>query len=492
MFTTQSTMTSSIGRIRTGGLRFILASQVAVAASTIVVMLARGMVTTPVIIAALAMLALSGFLVLRHATAETTRFTVSSLIMAQVMLLLFAFSGHAYLMDMHMAFFAALGLVAGLCCWRSILAGTVVVAIHHIALNFLYPAAVFPDGADFGRVVTHAVILLVEAGALIVLAHRLTEAFDLSNAALETAEGAQKRATELTDETLSAQKRDAEKQKLLEDAIAGFSQNIGETIRRAEQEAKSMQDAAKSLASTADSTSEGVDMASTTATHASTNVVSVAGAVGELSKSIGEIAGQVQSTSEAVTAVRGAGEETLGSMEALKAASEKIGDVITLIQAIAAQTNLLALNATIEAARAGEAGRGFAVVASEVKSLAAQTGNATDEIRAQIQSVQAAAGGSVTAINAIVGRMIEIDQFMTSIAAAVEEQDSTTRSISETMTEAAANSSQANDALQGLKVKAREVEDVAVAMSNASRQVGDTTSIVQREVEAFIAVARSA
>ena len=97
-------------------------------------------------------------------------------------------------------------------------------------------------------------------------------------------------------------------------------------------------------------------------------------------------------------------------VEGLASGTQKIGEVVTLIQSIASQTNLLALNATIEAARAGEHGRGFAVVASEVKALANQTAKATEEISAQIQDIQTATGEAVTAIQAIGGTIAEIDE----------------------------------------------------------------------------------
>lgn len=86
-------------------------------------------------------------------------------------------------------------------------------------------------------------------------------------------------------------------------------------------------------------------------------------------------------------------------INSLHSKSEEIGEVLGVIQSIAAKTNLLALNAAIEAARAGEAGRGFAVVADEVRALASSTQDATESIRAMVQSLQDGARSAVTAVH---------------------------------------------------------------------------------------------
>ncbi len=96
----------------------------------------------------------------------------------------------------------------------------------------------------------------------------------------------------------------------------------------------------------------------------------------------------------------------------------------------------------IEAARAGEAGKGFAVVAQEVKALATQTGKATSEISAQISSMQVATGEAVNAIHEISGTINRMNEIAAAIAAAVEEQDATTKEISRNVMEAAKGTSE--------------------------------------------------
>ncbi|WP_275980065.1 methyl-accepting chemotaxis protein [Couchioplanes caeruleus] len=108
----------------------------------------------------------------------------------------------------------------------------------------------------------------------------------------------------------------------------------------------------------------------------------------------------------------------VATMKTLDEASQQISDAVTLIKRIAAQTRLLALNATIEAARAAEAGRGFAVVASEVKTLADEVNRSSDNIAAQIDDAQRAAGQARAAIHDIAVVIAEMDHQVAGVAAA--------------------------------------------------------------------------
>ncbi len=117
----------------------------------------------------------------------------------------------------------------------------------------------------------------------------------------------------------------------------------------------------------------------------------------------------------------------------LSRAASDIGHVTETITEISEQTNLLALNATIEAARAGEAGKGFAVVANEIKHLAQQTSDATLNIKAKIEGVQATTRVTVENIENIVGVITRINEMITLTATAVEEQSTATHEITHSL-----------------------------------------------------------
>jgi methyl-accepting chemotaxis protein len=164
----------------------------------------------------------------------------------------------------------------------------------------------------------------------------------------------------------------------------------------------------------------------------------VAAGAEELNASVREISETMsksrQTALEAVVRVDAADQQA----QRLSAASESMGGIVELIGNITGQINLLALNATIESARAGEAGRGFAVVASEVKNLANQAKQATDKIGQEIGNLNGISADVVSALTAIKQSIQEVSEYVTSTAAAVEEQSTVTSEMSTSMQRAAA------------------------------------------------------
>ncbi len=164
---------------------------------------------------------------------------------------------------------------------------------------------------------------------------------------------------------------------------------------------------------------------------------SVAAGAEELNASVREISEAMVKSKE--TALSAVDKVTSADSQArrLSDAAQAMSGILELIGNITGQINLLALNATIESARAGEAGRGFAVVASEVKSLANQAKQATDKIGAEIESLNGISGDVVTALETIKKAIQDVSEYVTSTAAAVEEQSTVTSEMSSSMQRAA-------------------------------------------------------
>jgi methyl-accepting chemotaxis protein len=434
----------------------------------------------------LALVAAVGFFTWRTApNTDMSRMTTGAGLVALPATMVYMMSGASWQIDMHMMFFAALAVSATMLDWRAIIAAAAVTAVHHLAFNFMLPWAVFPEGADFTRVLFHAAIVVAQAGALIWMTYQTALALADAESSAREVEEVQVAVEEVTKhEEESKVAIDVRQSAIAEIAeeFEGAMRSVASGVGGAAQQVETL---ATQLHTDAGNTQVSAEGASTKASETSNHVQSVAAAAQEMSASITEVARILKNSDEVSERAAAEAEGAGRSIDELQQAAKEIEDIMQMVSGVAEQTNLLALNATIEAARAGEAGKGFAVVASEVKALAEQTTTASSEIGGRIDAMRGASGGAASALSRIAEIIAELRASSDSVRGAFTEQSFATEEIAKLAEQAAGATAEVTADMSNVNETAARASAAADEFALASAELNQSASRLDEEINAF-------
>ncbi len=447
----------------------------------------------------------------RHDTAARLSFATLAMVLPATYVYLLA--GGAWQMDAHMYFFVALAILAVLCDWRVLLLASGMIAAHHLVLAFLAPAWVFATDGAIGRVLFHALAVMLQFAALAYLTVRLQaliEAQDEARAASEElaarAEAEHARAVAALATATAAEERSATERRRREDAeerladerrrallalADEFENSVSGVAVAIEQAAASLEGSATALTRIAADAGRQANEVAAGASQASGATQDVANAVQRLTGSIGNVAESAAAQALLAGTVQHNAEQGTRAVDDLAERTGDIGGLVNEIHEIAARTNLLALNATIEAARAGEAGRGFAVVAGEVKSLAGGTARATDKIVALIEGVRHGIHAAQDNIGGASEAVRRVATAADDIRGAVSDQRGMAAEIQRTSHDAARGVDMIEQRIAAVAVAAHETDALSQHVREAAATLSDHARRLRRTTDGFVEHLRS-
>ena len=325
---------------------------------------------------------------------------------------------------------------------------------------------------------------------------RATDEFGRLLQALEAMRGELRKQRDQETEAAHRQAADAaakaERQQRIDSMSQTFAQRVEQLMQGVSGACSTLNETSQQMDGLASRTNTIAVDAKQNAEQASGSVVVISSATEQLSSSIDQIADLVGRSATISNEAVARMNETSKTVGALNDMSLKVSEVVVLIRSIAEQTNLLALNATIEAARAGEAGRGFAVVAQEVKALATQTARATEEIEAQVQSMQSASGSTNQAFKDFVEIVGQISTMAGDVSRAVSEQSQSTREISQNATTTASGASQLTATISDLGEASQQTGQASSRVMSATREVSEQARLINDEIVRYVGEMRSA
>lgn len=268
--------------------------------------------------------------------------------------------------------------------------------------------------------------------------------------------------------------------------LSGIADNLNGSSREASEMTRNVSAAAEEM-------SVGNQSIASAMEDATQSLNVVAAAVDEMSATVNEIAKGSAESKKITDQVAGAFDSILATVEQLGSRANDVDEVTDQIRSISEQVSMLALNAKIEAARAGEAGKGFAVVAHEITDLAADTSKSTIEADEKLDWIKTTSRELTERVTGLAGLLKNSDEAISSIAAAVEEQNVTTLEIAKNINEVSGQISQVNDSVnQGAQVATEiarditKVQDVTVQVQENSGTLNENASALSQLAEKFL------
>jgi methyl-accepting chemotaxis protein len=404
---------------------------------------------------AVALIALSSIIAIKLPLSFLARGIASVTMMLMISLQIYAAGGGDFQIDFHMYYFAMLAILVLFMDWKIILIGALIVAVHHLSLNYFIPYAVFPEGANFLRVLLHAFAVVVESAILIWLTYTmesLLKGMSKSTKAITNA-------IENTDLSIVFDVEGKNDSAKFVAALNTFLESLRETLVMTKECVEHVDLTSNALDN---STQQLTSMSS----HQSNSVNQLQEAISHTTEQIHHINGLAEKSSLKTKEMNETTKDAANMMKKLTESSIEISNVTQVVLKISEQINLLSLNASIEAARAGEAGRGFAVVAGEVKKLADET----NESISKIQNVVSGLTETVNVATEMVGNISEssndVNTTIEEVHSALDQQSAATEEVASTVSLFAEQISQLNDVIKLTEEYASKMKENSVAVTS--------------------------